>query len=58
MNVSKYDSQILKFWIFAVDFWKKIAYSLVCNMWNVGTRPTSASDFLAIKSHDHKNNQK
>jgi hypothetical protein len=27
------------------------AYSLVCNMWKVHTRPTSASDFFHIDYH-------
>jgi hypothetical protein len=30
---------------FAMDFWKKLANSLVCNMWKVDTRSTSASVF-------------
>jgi hypothetical protein len=45
-KVSKHGSQISKFWIFVVDFSGKKAYSLVCNMWKVDTRPISASDFL------------
>jgi hypothetical protein len=48
MKVLKYDSQILSNfgnlrWIFL----DKIAYSLLCNVWKVDTRPTSASDFFS-----------
>jgi hypothetical protein len=36
---------------------KKIAYSLVCNVWKVYTRPISASDFFDLKlSNLHREN--
>jgi hypothetical protein len=44
MKFLKYDSQILKFWIFLEDFLDSIDYELVCNKWKVDKRPTRASD--------------
>jgi hypothetical protein len=55
MNMLYYECFKARFSDFEVldtfgGFLEKISDSLVCNMWKVDTCPTSASDFLAIKS--------